>query len=98
MAQESIVLLQNDGTLPITGNTRFLVFGANAGDIHVLWGNYDGFNIQGTKTILEGTRSNTDLTVYCTEGCDHVNTTTVWSLFANYSIGYLVFCPSRFSM
>jgi beta-glucosidase len=78
MAQESIVLLQNDGTLPLTGNKRVLVVGPNADNIDMLWGNYHGFNIQGTKTILDGLRSKPDLTVDFTEGCDHVNTTTVW--------------------
>jgi beta-glucosidase-like glycosyl hydrolase len=57
MAHELIVLLQNDGTLPMTGNIRFSVFGANADNIDMLWGNSDGFNIQGTKTIFEGLRS-----------------------------------------
>jgi beta-glucosidase len=56
MAQESIVLLQNNRTLPLTGNTRFSVFRANVDGIDMLWGNYDGFNIQGTKTMLEGLR------------------------------------------
>jgi beta-glucosidase-like glycosyl hydrolase len=53
IAQELIVVQQNDETLPLTGNPRFSVFGANADDIDMLWGNSDGFNIQGTKTILE---------------------------------------------
>jgi hypothetical protein len=44
----------------------------------MLWGNYDGFSIQGTNTILEGLRSNPSLTAHFTEGCDHLNTTIVW--------------------
>jgi beta-glucosidase len=87
ITQESIVLLQNDGTLPLTSNTRVSVFGANADDIDMLWGNYDGFNIQGTNTILEGLRSNPGLTAHFTEGCDHVNTTIVWiDLWENITI------------
>jgi hypothetical protein len=78
MTQESILLLQNDGTLPLARNTWFSVFGADADDIGMLWGNYDGFNIHGTKTILEGLQSKSGLTVYLTEGCDHMNMTTVW--------------------
>jgi hypothetical protein len=64
MAQESMVFFQNDGTLPLTDNTRFSVFGANANDVDMLWGNYDGFNVQNTKMILEGLGSNPCLTVY----------------------------------
>jgi hypothetical protein len=44
----------------------------------MLWGNYDFFNIQGTKTILEGLRSNPRLIVYFTEGRNQMNTTMVW--------------------
>jgi hypothetical protein len=61
MAQESIVL-QNGGTLPLTGNKRVLVVGPNADTIDMRWGNYHGFNIQGTKTILDGLRSKPGLT------------------------------------
>jgi hypothetical protein len=78
MAQESIVLLQNDGTLPLTVNTWFSVVGANADNIDMLWGNSDGFNIQGGKTTLDGLRSNPGLAAYFTEGCDHMNTTAIW--------------------
>jgi beta-glucosidase-like glycosyl hydrolase len=78
MTRESMVLLQNDRTLPLTGNTQFSVFDANADNIDMMWSNYDGFNIKGTKTILEGLRSKPGLIVYFTEGCDNVNPTTIW--------------------
>jgi beta-glucosidase len=78
MARESIVLLQNDGTLPLRGPKRVLVLGPNADNVDMLWGNYHGFNIQGTQTILEGLRSKPNLTVDFTEGCDHTNVETVW--------------------
>jgi hypothetical protein len=69
--------LQNDGTLPLTGNTRFSVSGARADEIDMLRGNYDDFGIHGTKTILESLGSNPGLAVYFTECCDYLNTTTV---------------------
>jgi hypothetical protein len=68
MTQASIILLQHDGTLPLTGNTRFSAFGASADDINIPWGNSDGFNVQGTKTIP-------GLTVM-PECCDYVSTRT----------------------
>ena len=41
MAQESIVLLQNDGILPLKTNARIALIGPNAADKEMLWGNYN---------------------------------------------------------
>jgi beta-glucosidase-like glycosyl hydrolase len=64
MAQESIVLLQNDGPLPLTGNAGSPAFGVSADDIGMVCSNDDSLNIHDTKKILEGLRSNPGLTVY----------------------------------
>lgn len=54
MARESIVLLQNDGTLPLSkGAKDIVVMGPNAKDSVMMWGNYNGFPIA-TTTVLAG--------------------------------------------
>jgi len=41
MAQESIVLLQNDGILPLREDIRLALIGPNTDDKEMLWGNYN---------------------------------------------------------
>jgi beta-glucosidase len=54
LANESMVLLKNDGTLPIKSTgTKLLVVGPLADQTHVLLGNYNGIPSH-TVTILEG--------------------------------------------
>ena len=53
MARKSIVLLKNNGVLPLTTNTAPVVLGANAIDSVMQWGNYSGFATR-TITALEG--------------------------------------------
>ena len=59
MARKSIVLLKNDGVLPLSGisgdsgKTGLVVLGANAIDSVMQWGNYSGFATR-TITALEG--------------------------------------------
>jgi beta-glucosidase len=56
IADESMVLLKNDGTLPLkTGNIRIAVIGPLASQTKVLLGNYNGIPIH-TVSILEGLR------------------------------------------
>ena len=56
-ARQSIVLLKNNGILPIENrkseNRKLLVMGPNANDSVMLWGNYTGYPTQ-TTTILQG--------------------------------------------
>ncbi len=58
-ARQSIVLLKNNGILPIENrkseNRKLLVMGPNANDSVMLWGNYTGYPTQ-TTTILQGIR------------------------------------------
>ena len=57
IARESMVLLKNDGTLPLKpGIKRIAVIGPLADQDHVLWGNYNGTPAH-TVTALEGIRA-----------------------------------------
>ena len=54
MARKSIVLLKNNGVLPLeSSNSQIAVLGANAIDSVMMWGNYSGFATR-TITALEG--------------------------------------------
>ena len=41
MAQESLVLLQNDGILPLSADSKIALIGPNANDAEMMWGNYN---------------------------------------------------------
>jgi beta-glucosidase len=58
MAQKSIVLLKNNGVLPLKGqdNGGLIVMGPNANDSVMMWGNYAGYPT-GTVTALAGIRA-----------------------------------------
>ena len=53
MARESMVLLANDGILPLKKGTRVAVKGPNADFERAMWGNYNGKPVH-TVTVLEG--------------------------------------------
>ena len=53
MALKSIVLLKNDGVLPLSKDARLVVMGPNANDSVMMWGNYAGYPTR-TITALEG--------------------------------------------
>ncbi len=72
IAQESIVLLKNNGVLPLRKNVRHLIVaGPNAMDELALLGNYSGFAPQQT-TVLEGIlgKVSAGTQVQWTKGCD----------------------------
>ena len=52
MAAETLVLLQNDGILPLKGTERIAVVGPNANDKEMMWGNYNPVPNH-TTTLLE---------------------------------------------
>ena len=56
MARETMVLLKNDGILPL-GRTgmKYAVIGPNATDSTAMWGNYNGNPVR-TWTVLDGIR------------------------------------------
>lgn len=55
MARKSMVLLKNDGILPLSPDAKCIVMGPNAADSVMQWGNYNGHPSH-TVTILEGIR------------------------------------------
>ena len=70
-ARESIVLLKNDGLLPLPSTLDSVaVVGPNADDLVVLLGNYNGTPSQGA-TVLAGIRKKlgVDAQVYYARGC-----------------------------
>lgn len=68
MARESIVLLKNDGILPLKGNEKIAVIGPNADDKSVLLGNYNGTPSSYT-TILKGIQDAAENRVLYARGC-----------------------------
>ncbi len=56
MAQEGIVLLKNDGVLPLKGNENIAVIGPNSNELSVLLGNYNGTPSQYT-TLYNGIKN-----------------------------------------
>ncbi len=68
MAQESVVLLKNDGVLPLRDVRSVAVIGPNAADVSVLLGNYNG-TPSSVVTLLEGIQQS-GVTVYYAKGCD----------------------------
>ncbi len=82
MAQESLVLLQNKGSLlPLNKQLKVAVIGPNACDSVMQWGNYNGFPGK-TVTLLEGIRSYLpEAQVIYEPGCDHTSSVAIQSLF-----------------
>ena len=56
MARKSLVLLQNDGILPLAPDTRVAVLGPNADNATMQWGNYNGVPSH-TLTVLGAMRA-----------------------------------------
>lgn len=70
IAQESMVLLKNDGVLPIReSDITIAVIGPNADEKSVLLGNYNGTPSRYT-TLLRGIQDGTDAKVIYARGCD----------------------------
>ncbi len=55
MTRESIVLLKNDGILPLDKSSKIALTGPNAADSVMMWGNYNGFPAK-TVTLLDAMR------------------------------------------
>lgn len=69
MAQEGIVLLKNDGILPLKGIKSIAVLGPNADSKNILLGNYNG-TPSGYTTLLRGIQEATDAKIYYARGCE----------------------------
>lgn len=68
MAQKSIVMLKNDGILPIKGKKTIAVIGPNADNKEVLLGNYNGTPSR-YSTLLRGIQDGSDNRVIYAVGC-----------------------------
>ena len=80
MARKSIVLLKNNGVLPLSKTSGILVMGPNANDSVMQWGNYSGYPTK-TITALEGIRQQLGSLPYI-PGCDLTRNESVESRFA----------------
>ena len=81
MAQESMVLLKNNGILPLNASKKVVVMGPNANDSVMQWGNYNGTPSR-TVTLLEAIQ-NTGADVKYLRGCDYAsNSLALISLFS----------------
>jgi len=87
MAEESIVLLQNNNNiLPLSKKLKIAVMGPNANDSVMQWGNYNGFPAH-TVTLLEAMRKSFPGAQLIYEpGCDRTMDVAVSSLFQECSI------------
>ena len=70
MAREGVVLLKNDGILPLKKGVKVALVGPNAADSVMMWGNYNGFPSR-TVTLLDALRQHCD--VKFVEGCPYVD-------------------------
>ncbi|MGD1086381.1 MAG: glycoside hydrolase family 3 C-terminal domain-containing protein [Verrucomicrobiota bacterium] len=72
MARESVVLLKNDGLLPLDRSKihKLAVFGVNANYTNTLFGNYEGATFH-PVTFAQGLQDllGTNVELYCTGGC-----------------------------
>lgn len=83
MARESVVLLKNNGILPIKTDKKIAVIGPNANDREVLLANYNGLPTECT-TLLQGILDAAPGQVLFAEGCEIYErrtkkTYTAWS-------------------
>ena len=77
MARECVVLLKNNGILPLSADKKVAVIGPNADDISTLYANYNG-NMSRYTTILRGMQDENVNTLYAM-GCPHyIDTNYDW--------------------
>ena len=88
MARESIVLLKNNGILPISksSNRELVVMGPNANDSVMMWGNYSGYPTA-TVTALQGLRSLLGRNLKYVPGCGLTRSEVNESRYASIALG-----------
>lgn len=69
MAQESVVLLKNNGILPLDKSRKIAVVGPNADSVQMLLGNYNG-TPSVYSTLLGGIKNQAEGYVTYAKGCD----------------------------
>ena len=86
MAQESMVLLQNNGILPLDKGQKIAIVGPNANDSVMQWGNYNGTPSH-TVTLLTAMNDRLGQVIY-DHGCDYAQQSmSLRSLFSQCSAG-----------
>ena len=89
MAQESLVLLTNNGVLPLAADARVALVGPNADDREMLWGNYNGIP-EFTVTLADAMRARVpELPVL--KGCSLVLDDTPFDISALEGVDIVVF-------
>lgn len=56
MARESVVLLENEGILPLDKSEKVAIMGPNADEMMVHWGNYNGYPLN-TVSVYDGIKA-----------------------------------------
>ncbi len=84
MAQESMVLLKNDGILPLKANQKIALVGPNAADSVMQWGNYNGYPTE-TATLLKALQAKVPH-LYYDAICDHTSDARLESTFQHCAI------------
>lgn len=79
MARQGIVLLENNGILPLKKDAKVAVVGPNATNETMMWGNYNGFPTE-TVTLLKGIMHLGKDVTYI-GGCGYVDNQNDVSLF-----------------
>ena len=89
MAQESLVLLTNNGVLPLASDAKVALVGPNADDREMLWGNYNGIP-EFTVTLADAMRARIpELPVI--KGCSLVLDDTPFDISALEGVNIVVF-------
>ena len=89
MAQESLVLLTNNGVLPLADDARVALVGPNADDREMLWGNYNGIP-EFTVTLADAIRARIP-EVPVVKGCSLVLDDTPFDISALEGVDIVVF-------
>ena len=71
IARKSLVLLKNDGILPLSKDANVALVGPNAADSVMMWGNYEGVPVR-TVTLLDALKERIPDLKYL-RGCPHVS-------------------------
>lgn len=85
-ARKSMVLLKNNGILPLPKDAKVAVVGPNAADTVMLWGNYNG-TPKKSVSILDGIRSVTGRDIRHLKGCDYVANKNIRSTYGKLRNG-----------
>ena len=71
IARKSLVLLKNNGILPLAKDSKVALVGPNAADSVMMWGNYEGVPVR-TVTLLDALKERIPDLKYL-RGCPHVS-------------------------